>query len=165
MCRSLTLAGISFCLLLAVCLPAKADTINTFNFSTNLVGASGTVSGSFTFNTQTNTFTSASLTFNSPIFGNFMISAPNPQNGFLFVFGTQAAGNAILYSILVNPFNLSQYWVSGGIAGHGGYGNFNYTPVPEGAEWFLYLIPAACVMFGGIVLAGKQRQTLHAVRA
>jgi hypothetical protein len=164
--RSLILVAITLGVVALIGLPAKADTINTFNFSTNLVGSAGTVTGSFTFDSTTNTFTSATLSFSSPIFGDFKISAPKPQDGFLFIFGTTANGNLVFYTILLNPFDLGQFWVNGLISGHGGYSEYNYTPIPEGAEWFLYLIPSAGVMLGAFLLAGKQRRfTLRAAHA
>lgn len=161
--RSLTLAGIGLLFLSIVCLPARADSISNFNFATSLVGATGSVSGSFIYDATTNTFLTASITFSSPVFGNFTVPAPNTQNGFLFVFGQNVASTSFLYSILLNPFNLSQFWVNGAVWNtHGNWAGYNYRQVPEGADWFLYLIPAATVLLGAVVLAGKQRQAFRA---
>ena len=161
--RSLTLVGISLLFLSVICLPARADSISTFNFATNLVGASGSVSGSFTYDSTTHVFTAASITFSSSIFGNFSVQAPNPQNGFLFVFGKNVGNTSFLYSIVLNPLNLDQFWLSGGIWNtQGNWAGYSYSQVPEGGDWFLYLIPSATVLLGAVVLAGKQR---HALRA
>lgn len=156
--------GIGLVLLLVISLPAKADSINTFNFSTSLVGASGSVSGSFSYDTANHTFTSASLTFDSPIFGDLNFMSSNPQNGYLFIFMGKSGGSTVLYSILINPFNLSQFWLNGAIWNlNGAYAGYNYTQVPEGEDWFLYLIPSATVICGAFLMAGKRRPELRAV--
>lgn len=160
--RSLIILVLSLLLVTAASLPARADSISNFNFSSNLIGASGSVSGSFAYDNTAHSFTSASLTFNSPIFGNVVFTASNPRNGYLFIFSGSNGGTSILYSIIINPLNLSQFWLTGGIWNlSGDYARYGTTQVPEGEEWFLFLIPAVLVIGGAFLLAAKQRTALQ----
>jgi hypothetical protein len=160
--RLITILGLGVLLLLAASPTAKADPINTFSFSTNLVGASGTVSGSFTFNSQTHSFSNVSLTFSSPIFGNFQLT-PNPQNGWIFYYSGWVGSNQVVYTIIINPFNPSQFWVLGSISDKkGDYAGYGYIQVPEGNDGLSYLLASAMVLLGAIgVAVGKQREALQ----
>lgn len=140
-----------------VALPASANSINTYNFSYGLSGGAGTVTGSFTYNSSTLQFTSTSLSFVSSIFGNVTLSNFNPQTGILYLYGGTTGSDYVLFTILLNPLNLSQFWVSGTITNlrTGAYSSF-YTRVPEGGDWLAYLIPGFLVMLGGVYLKRVQ---------
>jgi hypothetical protein len=170
------LVGISVLLLSAIALPARADTISTFGFSnTPLVGSPGTtVSGSFTYNSATNTISGASISFNgSPVFANLTInlgSQTGDKNTFLFTFTTTVFNpntgktDAVSFTVLLNPFNHSILAVGGKIydpTGQGGGFYTNKLNVPEGGSEFGYMLPSAMAMFGGILLAGKRRLPLR----
>jgi hypothetical protein len=168
--------GISVLLLSAIALPARADTINTFSFSnTPLVGSPGTVvSGSFTYNSGTNTISGASISFNgTPVFANLTInlgSQTGDKNTFLFTFTTTVfnpnTGNkdTVSFSVLVNLFNHTILAVGGKIydpTGQGGGFYTNRLNVPEGGSEFGYMLPSAMAMFGGILLVGKRCSPLR----
>jgi hypothetical protein len=160
--RLLTILGLAVLLLLAASPTAKADPINNFSFSTNLIGASGSVSGSFSYNTQTHSFSNVSLTFNSPIFGNIQLT-PSGQNGWIFYFNGWVGSTKVIYAITMNPLNFSQFWVTGVIYDtKGDYAGYSYSQVPEGSDGLTYLIASAMVMLGAVVVAtGKQRSALR----
>ena len=67
MMRYLKLASASVLFLLAVSLSAFANSHNSFS-NVNLTGISGTVSGGFTFNSSSDTFSNISLSFNGGVF-------------------------------------------------------------------------------------------------
>lgn len=154
--------------LCAVSIPAHADSV-TYNYTYNLISGNstvGTVTGSFTFNSSTNTLSNATLTINSSLFGNVTLTSVG-GSGFVFAFGGTVGGNYILYFITINPLNTSQYWVSGFILNSTGVGGFsgNYTSVPEGGAWYMYLVPSLLVMFGGMLLAGRRPRRVEVLQA
>jgi hypothetical protein len=156
--------------LCAVSVPARADSV-TYNYSYNLVsgGSSvGTVTGSFSYNSSTFTMSNATITFNSSLFGNVTLQNLGSHTGFVFAYGGIVGGNFILYVITVNPLNPSQYWVTGTITNlkTGVTASLsNYTQVPEGGDWYAYLIPSLLAVCGGIALAGRQPRNARVLQA
>lgn len=156
--------------LCAASLPARADSVS-YNYSYNLVsgGSSvGTVSGTFTFNSSTATFSAASITFTSSLFGNVTLTSVGSQTGFVFAYAGVVGGNLILYTITVNPFNPSQYWVSGSITNLGNGATAvlkKYTSVPEGGTAYGYLIPSLVAVCGAIALAGRRPKNVKLLQA
>jgi hypothetical protein len=157
-------------LLSAVTLPARADTINTFGFSTPLQGVSSTtVSGTFTYNSTTHTLSAASLSFNgSSIFNTVSVTNLSSGTGNLFLYVVSVYNaNTHTYDLLNLNIALSTngtpILVSGGICDFsksGGCGTFSsqsFTVVPEGGTGFGYLAPAGMVLIGGMVMAGRPR--------
>ena len=119
--------------LLALCVPVHASSISTYNYTTALSGGYGTATGTFTYNSATSQFVSSSISFVSSIFGNVTLSSTTPQTGILSLYGGTASGSSILYTILLNPLNLGQYWINGGIGNNLKLSGFQYTnTVPEG---------------------------------
>ena len=161
--RCLKLASPLALFLLAASLSASADSTNSFN-NVSLTGVSGTVSGSFSFNSSSNTFSAISLSFNGGVFGGV-----NAQNGggngscILGVCGFSwqaqlANGNWVWDTILLN-LKTGQYQDLGGIYNWKNGGNFNRLPVPEGGASLAYLGLSGVAMFAGILIAGKRRRS------
>jgi hypothetical protein len=125
----LAVLGVS---LLALCVPVHASSISTYHYTTALSGGYGTATGTFTYNSASSQFLSASISFVSSIFGNVTLSSTIPQTGFLSLYGGTVNGSSVLYTILMNPLNLSQYWINGGIGNNLKVSGFQYSTVPEG---------------------------------
>jgi len=143
-------------------LPMRANTIN-YNYSFSLGGNAGSVTGSFAYNATNYAFSNTSITFNSSIYGNVTLTNLNVQKGNLYVYGGKVGNDYILYSILINPKDPSQYTVSGTIVNmktgkmSGFSNNFNMS-APEGGDWYVYALASALVLLGGISLARQQRR-------
>jgi hypothetical protein len=138
---------------------AYAGSVTTFNFNTNLNGVSSTtVQGTFSYNSATNTFTSAGLTFvGNSIFGGLSGTVTKPQSGTTFVFKQTINGYIVSYTIVFDPLTGS-YTTYGSITYGGTTGTFQFNQVPEGGAQLSYLALSGLVLFAGIVLAGKQRR-------
>lgn len=156
--------GVAFCVI-ACSIGAFAGSVSTFNYSTTLNGVSSTsVQGTFTYNTATNTFTSASLSFvGNSIFGGLTGTVSKPQSGNTFVFNGIVDGYTVSYTIVLNPLT-GAYTATGSISINGTTGNFQFSQVPEGGARLSYLFASGLVLFGGIFLAGKQRRQLAPYR-
>jgi hypothetical protein len=161
--RCLKLASPLALFLLAVSLSASAGSTDSFS-NVSLTGVSGTVSGSFTFNSSSDTFSAISLSFNGGVFGGV-----NAQNGggngscILGVCGFSwqaqlANGNWVWDTILLN-LKTGQYQDLGGIYNWKNGGNFNYLSVPEGDAPLSYLLLSGFAMLAGILISGKHRRT------
>jgi hypothetical protein len=164
--RYCKLASLCAAFLLILSLPALAGSVNSFS-NVKLQGVSGTVSGSFTFDSTTDQFSNCSLSFTGSAFNGVNVNDPNsvkgtyvPGQGWLFVWGTNdKSGDTIWYSILLNPAT-NQYWTAGWIANWQQHGNFNYSQVPEGGAELTYLLLSAMAVFCGILMSGKQRRAI-----
>jgi multidrug transporter EmrE-like cation transporter len=150
--------------LLTVCMAAWsmsafAGSIETFNYSTNLTGVSSTtVQGTFSFNTATDTFTVAGLSFvGNSIFGGLSGSDTKPQSGTTFVLNENVDGYTVSYTIVLNPLT-GTYTANGSITYGGTTGDFQFNQVPEGGTQLSYLAASGLVLFAGMLLAGKQRR-------
>jgi hypothetical protein len=161
--RCLKLASPLALFLLAASLSASADSTNSFN-NVSLTGVSGTVSGSFSFNSSNDTFSAISLSFNGGVFGGV-----NAQNGggngtcILGVCGFSwraqlANGNWVWDTILVN-LKTGRYQDLGGIYNRKNSGDFHYSSVPEGGAPLSYLVLSGFAIFAGILMSGKHRPT------
>lgn len=125
----LALLGVS---LLALCVPVHASSILTYNYTATLSGGNGTAAGTFTYNSATSQFLSASISFVSSIFGNVTLKSTTPQTGILSLYGGTVNGSSIFYAILLNPLNLHQYWINGSVGKNLKISGFQYTTtVPE----------------------------------
>jgi|SRR5580704_3663215 hypothetical protein len=158
--RYLQFGAIVFCVI-ACSIGASAGSIDTFKYSTNVTGVSDTtVTGTFTFNTSTDTFTLAGLSFvGNSIFGGVSGTDTKPQSGTTFVLNETVDGYTVAYTIVVNLLT-GTYTASGSITYGGTTGNFGYSQVPEGGAPLSYLAASGLVLLGGILLAGKQRRRL-----
>src|SRR5271169_5738660 len=135
--RSLKLASVGALFLLAVSLSAFANSNDSFS-NVNLIGVSGTVSGDFTFNSSTDTFSNLSLSFNGGVFNGVNGSDANGGKaqwcwgGWCgFTWHTNVGGDSIWNIVAVDLTN-GQYKDFGGIYNQQYQGeNFNYMSVPE----------------------------------
>jgi hypothetical protein len=153
----LALLGVS---LLALCVPVHASSISTYNYTTALSGGYGTATGTFTYNSTTSQFVSASISFVSSIFGNVTLSSATPQTGILSLYGGTVNGNSILYTILLNPLNLGQYWINGGIGNNLKISGFQYSAtVPEGGTLSYAL--CSVTMLAAICVRRKAGSRFH----
>jgi|SRR5271165_2340439 len=167
--RSYKLASICAVSLLFMCLPAFADSNDNFS-NVQLQGASGTVSGSFTFNSQTDRFSNVSISFVSPVFGTVNVNLGNfmGQQGWNGLWGFKwwglaSNGDFVQYNVTLNANGTFQ--VSGGIADwQGDHGTFNYLSVPEGGARLSYLTLSGLAILAGIFVSGKQRRAPNTVR-
>jgi hypothetical protein len=157
----LALVGAAF--LLAVSLSAFAD---SDGFSGTLKGVSnGTVSGTFSLNSQTGQFSNVDLSFASSILGNGNADPGSVQgkkgaNGLWSFQWWGFASNGDLVAYDVNLLANGTFQVTGGIADwHHDDGTFNML-APEGGAPLSYLILSGLLVIGGILLAGKQRGRL-----
>jgi hypothetical protein len=154
--------GVLLCVI-ALSIGAYAGSIETFNYSTAVSGVSNTtVQGTFNFNTSTDTFTLASLSFvGNSIFGGLSGTIMNPQFGNTFVFNKIIDGYTVSYDIVLNPLNGS-YTADGSITTGGTIGTFKYSQVPEGGARLSYLLASGLTLLAGIALAVKPRRRLAA---
>lgn len=153
--------GVMLCVM-ALSISAFAGSITTVSYSAVLNGVPNTtVYGSFSYNTATDTFTSASLSFvGNSIFGGLSGTVNQPQYGSSFVLNETIAGYTVSYDILLNMLNPASYTAFGYISSGQGAGGFR-TQVPDGGSPISYLSAAGLVLFAGIILAGKQRRLRH----
>src|SRR5579863_6082501 len=153
--------GVSAAFLLLVCLPALADG----NFSNEkLTGNSGsTVSGSFTFNSSTDTFSNLSLLFNGGKFAGTNAKDTNGGQGICILgvcgFSWQTHVNGVLVwdTILLNV-KTGAYQDFGGIQNFQNQWNFDPPmAVPEGGTPLAYVVLSGLAMVAGILISGKRR--------
>jgi len=144
---------------LALSISAFAGSVSTFDYSTKLTGVSNTsLQASFTYNTNTDTFTKETLTFVGGIFDGVSVTITQPQHGDTFTFDKKVNGDTIDYTIVFNPLT-GTYDAYGTITKGRNEGYFQYnTQSPEGGNALSYLAASALALFAGIVLAGKQRR-------
>jgi hypothetical protein len=146
----------AFVLSAAICASAGS----TDNFSGPLIGASGTESGCFTFDSSTDTFSNINLSFAGSTFGN--VNAANGgakaacANGICGYFWQTQVGSDWVWDAIVVYAN-GQYQDFGGISNSKNYGGFNYMSVPEGGSRLAYLLLSAIAVFGAIFVSGKSR--------
>ncbi len=163
--RYFKLAAICAAFVLSVSMFASAG--STDSFSGPLVGASGTESGQFTFDSTTDTFSGIKLSFAGSTFGN--VNAANAggkatwcSNGACgFVWQATVNGDTIWDLIVVN-LSTGQYTDAGIIFNSQNKGGFNYMSVPEGSSGFTYLLMSTIAVFGAIFISGKHRRTARA---
>ncbi|HEV8046927.1 MAG TPA: hypothetical protein VGP35_04320 [Terriglobales bacterium] len=161
--RYLKLAAFCAAFVLSATMFAAAG--STDNFSGPLVGASGTESGQFTFDSKTDTFSGIKLSFAGSTFGN--VNAANAggkatwcSNGACgFVWQTTVSGDTIWDLIIVN-LSTGQYTDAGIISNSQNKGGFNYMSVPEGSSGFAYLFMSAIAVFGTIFVSGRRRRAV-----
>jgi hypothetical protein len=162
--RHLKVLAVCALFFLVAALPASAGTI--YNFSNvALTGSSGSsASGGFNFDPNTHVFSNVSISFNGGAFGGVQANAPNGQGiylqgkGYLFSLLTTVQGNLVWSSILFDP-STGQFREWGGISNWKDYGGYDYMSVPEGGAELTYLLLSGIVVFGGILISGKQRRT------
>lgn len=145
---------------LAVSICASADSKDCF--SGPLIGASGTESGQFTFDSTTDTFSGIKLSFAGSTFGNVNASNGGGQghcsNGICGYFWQMKVGSDWVWDAIVVYAN-GQYKDFGGISNSNNYGGFSYMSVPEGGSRLAYLFMSGVAAFGAIFVSGKQRRT------
>jgi len=149
--------GVAFCVI-ALSISAFAGSVETFNYSSNVTGVNNTtVQGTFNYNTSTDTFTLASLSFaGNSIFNGISGKDIQPQSGDTFVLNETISGYTVSYTIVLNPLT-GTYTASGSIS-YGATKGMFYNQVPEGGALLSYLLLSGSVLFCGIWLAGKQRR-------
>jgi hypothetical protein len=157
------LAAMCGMFVLAVSICASAGSSD--NFSGPLTGVSNsTVTGSFSFNSATDQFTSVSLSFTSLILGDGKVGplsingtkGPNGQWSFQW-WGFAKNGDLVIYDVTLNANGSFQ--VAASVADRQNYGGFNYMSVPEGGSRLAYLFMSAAAVFGAILFSGKNRRT------
>jgi len=155
--------GVLLTVLACIPLPVWADAIN-YNYGFNLGNGAGTVSGTFTYDASKYTFSGSSITFHSSVFGNVTLTSTGLQKGNLFVYSGVVGNDFILYSILVNPKDPSQYWVKGTIVNYKTgkvetfYEGFSNSQVPDGGEWYGYVMASGIILLAAVGLARQQRR-------
>jgi hypothetical protein len=163
------IVGVIALVVCAVSLPARADSVS-YNYSYSLVsgGSSvGTVTGSFTFNSASATLSNATITFSSSLFGNVTLTNTGSKTGYVFMFSGVVGGNLIVYIITVNPLNPNQYSISGSITNlsNGLNAKIYRRTVPEGGDWYAYLLPSLLAVCGGVLLAGRRPRNVAGLQA
>jgi hypothetical protein len=165
MVQSLKLASVSALFVLAVSLSAFANSNDSFS-NVNLTGVSGTVSGSFAFNSATDTFSHISLSFNGGVFNGVDASDGGGKGTCIlgvcgFTFQEHVPhGGWVSDTILVN-LKTGQFEDLGGIYKGRKGGDFNYMSVPEGGTPLSYLMLSGFAILAGILISGKRRRTLR----
>ena len=161
--RSLKISGICALFIFLASLSASAGTICNFS-NVKLTGTSGsTVSGTFTIDPTTHTFSNVSLSFNGGAFGGIKANGGNLKGiliqgqQYLYSWITTVNGNLVGWSILYD-FKTGQYKEWGGISNWQNKGDFNYLSVPEGGAELTYMMLSGVALFAGIVFSGKQRR-------
>jgi len=164
--RFSTFAALTAAVVLAMSLCASAG--STDNFSGPLTGVSGTVSGSFTFNSSNDSFSNIKLSFGGSTFGGVNASDPNGGQGVCvrglcgFWWQTQVGSNWIADAIIVN-LATGQYQDVGSISDWRNRGGFNYLSMPEGSSTLAYLLMSAVAVFGGLLMSGKRRYAAKSI--
>ena len=167
--RCLKLAATCAVFLLAVSLSASACSGDCFS-NVSLVGNSGgTASGSFTFNTSTDTFSNLSLTFSGGVFKGMGGSDSKGGGGCVlgicgFSWKTMDGSDTIWNTIILN-LKTGQVEDIGGIYNWKNQGNFNYMAVPEGGNSLAYLLLCGVALFAAIFFSRKQRRPLRAAQS
>jgi hypothetical protein len=164
--RYSTFAAVSVMFVLALSICASAG--STDNFSGPLQGASGNVSGSFTFNSSNDSFSNVKLSFSGSTFGNVNASDPNGGQGTCkngvceFVWKTQV-GSDTIWDVILVTLSTGQFQDSGTISNYKNNGGFNYMSASEGSSALAYLLLSAGAIFGGIFMSGKNRRTTQSI--
>ena len=161
--RNYKLAAICAVFVLSVSICASAG--STDNFSGPLIGATGTVAGSFTFNSTNDSFSGIQLSFGGSTFGNVKASDPSGGqgtclNGLCGFYWQTTVGSDTVWDAIVINVATGQYEDLGGIYNSQNNGGFNYMSVSEGSSALAYLLLSAGAIFGGILLSGKNRRTV-----
>ena len=166
--RSSKLACICVLFLLAVPFSAYANSNDNFS-NVSLVGTSGTVSGSFSFNSSTDTFSSISLLFGGTAFGGD--KASNGGGKAICAFGfcgyswkTQLADGSWVTDTIILNLKTGQYSDVGGIYNGRTGGDFKYLSVPEGGTELAYLLLSGFAILSGILISGKRRRAVCAAQ-
>jgi hypothetical protein len=148
--------GVAFCVI-ALSIGASAGSIESFDYSAAVQGVSATtVQATFNYNTSTDAFTVASLSFaGNSIFDGVSGKDTTPQSGDTFLLKETVDGYTLSYTIVLNPLT-GTYTANGSITYGGTTGTF-YSQVPEGGNQLYYLTASGLVLLGGILLTGKQR--------
>jgi hypothetical protein len=146
--------------LLAVSLSASANSNDSFS-NVSLVGTSGKVSGSFTFNSSTQTFSNLTLSFNGGLFGGDSASngggkAKCRLGVCEFSWKEKLAGGGWVSDTILLNLKTGQYEDLGGIYRGKKGGDFTYMSVPEGGPTLSYLLLSGFVMLAGILITRKQ---------
>jgi hypothetical protein len=149
--------GVASCVI-ALSIGASAGSIETFNYSAGVQGVSQTtVQATFNYNTSSDAFTLASLSFaGNSIFNGISGKDTTQQYGDTFLLKETVDGYTVSYTIVFNPLT-GTYTANGSITYGGTTGTF-YNQVPEGGTQLSYLAASGLVLLGGILLAGKQRR-------
>ena len=161
-------AAICSVFVFAVSICASAG--STDNFSGPLAGTFGTVSGSFTFNSSTDSFSNIKLSFGGNTFGGVNASDPNGGKGSCwndmcrFYWQTKVGSETVWDAIVVN-LATGRYQDFGGIYNWRNRGDFNYLSVPEGGSGLAYLFVSALAVFGGIFMSGKNRRSARTAQS
>jgi hypothetical protein len=169
MMQSLKLASVSALFVLAVSLSAFANSGDSFS-NVNLTGVSGTVSGSFVFNSATDTFSSISLSFGGTVFGQDQASNGGGHGTCAFGFcgyswQTKLSDGDWVWDTIVLNLKTGQYKDFGGVYNFENKGGFNYMSVPEGGTPMPYLLLSGFAILAGILISGKRRRTLRTVQS
>jgi hypothetical protein len=149
--------GVVICVM-AFSITAFAGSVSTFDYSTKVTGGSNSsLQATFSYNTNTDTFTKETLTFSGGIFNGVQVAITQPQHGDTFTFDKPVDGDTIDYTIVFNPLTGS-YDAYGTITKGRTVGSFQYNTTPEGGNQLSYLAASGLALFAGIFLAGKQRR-------
>jgi hypothetical protein len=164
--RYLKLASSCGVFLLAVSLSAFGNSNGTFS-DVSLVGAPGTASGGFMFNSTTDSFSDLSVSFTGSEFGGLGSSDISGGQGtslggglYGFSWQTQLSNGDLVWDSVVFDVNNGQYLDFGGIETQNrqNQGDFNYLSVPEGGTPLSYLMLSGVAMFAGIFISRKRRR-------
>jgi hypothetical protein len=168
MMRNIKLATVCVMFLLAVSLSASACSGDCFT-NVNLAGNSGgTASGSFTFNTSTDTFSNLSVSFNGGLFSGKSAQDSKGGGGCIlgicgFSWKSTVGGDTVWNTIILN-LKTGQFEDLGGIYNwRNQAGNFNYLAVPEGGNSLTYLLLSGIALFVAIFTSRKRRHAMRAV--
>jgi len=148
--------------LLAGSLSAYANSTDSFS-NVSLNGTSGTVSGSFTFNSSTQTFSNLTLSFKDGIFGGDYASdgggKAKCRHGVCeFSWKEKLAGGVWVSDTILFNLKTGRYEDLGGIYKGRDGGDFKYLSVAEGGTTLSYLMLSGFMMLAGILISGKRRR-------
>jgi len=161
--RNYKLAAICVVFVLALSICASAG--STDNFSATLTGVSETVSGSFTFNSSTDSFANIKLSFAGSTFGNINTSNGGGNanwcgNGECAFWWKTTVGADTIWDVIVVNLITGQFQDAGTISNSQNNGGFSYMSVPEGSSALAYLLLSAAAILGGIFMSGKNRRAV-----
>lgn len=151
--------GVVICVM-AFSMSAFAGSVSQFSYDTGLTGVSNsTLQATFTYNSNSDTFTKETLTFSGGIFNGVQVTITQPQHGDTFTFDKTVDGDLIAYTIVFNPLT-GTYDAYGSISKGRSEGYFQHDTqqTPEGGTPLAYLAASGLALFAGILLAGKQRR-------
>ncbi len=160
--RYFKVAAICGAFVLSVAMYASAG--STDNFSGPLTGASGTESGSFTFDFKTDTFSNIKLSFAGSTFGNVNTSNGGGQakcaNGLCGIWWQTTVGGDTVWDAIIINLATGQFEDLGYIFNSKNRGGFNYMSAPEGGSRLAYLLMSAAAVFGAFFISGKYRRPI-----